>query len=80
MNKAIEPNFAVFCCVFLDIIYLFGILGCSVIKAWVNCNVVIMKINWMWYVAPDSAKKLELVVSEVKNLSQLPSSSVCTAG
>ena len=80
VNKTIEPHFAVFCCVVLDIIYLFGILGCSVITAWVKGYVVIMKINWVWYVAPDSAKKLELDVSELKNLSRLPSSSACTTG
>ena len=80
MNKTIEPNFTVFCCVFLDIIYLFGILGCSVIAAWVKGNVVIMKINWVWYVAPDSAKKLELDISELKNLRRLRSSSACTTG
>lgn len=80
VNKTIEPHFAVCCCVVFDLIYLLGILGCAVITAWVNCNVVIMKVNWVWYVAPDSVKKLELDVSELKNLSQLPSSSACTAG
>lgn len=72
VNKTIEPHFAVFCCVFLDIIYLFGILGCSGITAWVKGNVVIVKINWVWYVAPDSAQKIELDVWELKNLSRLP--------
>lgn len=57
VNKTIEPHFAVFCCFFLD---------------WVKGNVVIVKINWVWYVAPDSAKKIELDVWELKNLSRLP--------
>ena len=70
VNKTIELHFAVFCCVALDIMYLFKH---SVITAWVKGNVVIMKINWVWYIAPDSAKKIELDVLELKNLSWLPS-------
>lgn len=70
VNKTIELHFAVFCGVALDIMYLFKH---SVITAWVKGNVVIMKINWVWYIAPDSAKKIELDVLELKNLSWLPS-------